>query len=569
MVSFVASTVMFTKKAKIHLALAIILLTAAFFFRLGRADTSTDTATYLYRSLGYVDYMSSILQTTPLQWFSTVPWWAHLSFHDAPPLAFILYHFALAFSSNAVFAARAVSALCGIGVGILLWCYTYKRASVMAAWFSLAGYFALSTLITLQRTTLLESTMIIWLAGGFFAFYNIKKHPRYWYVAAVCFAAALLTKYTAIFILFGPALYLLLNRDLLKTKHAWRAAVIFIALLSPVLIYNIAMWRSVGHPDLQVSTFLKIDTGTHWTAIQRTISNSASLKNFFVGNGGLFFPTVALLALAAAVYIMRRAVRTRELEYVVLAGAAIGSLISLYIIGGNYWYSAAPQLIVALLFARSAADLFAEKRTPKIIVAVIVLCLSGGIANTITTNYLYTEPPHLLNFGGHESNTGWNELDATLTTYFYPRSPQAFANIWGFYNEKTALREEFARIQQPEGVVPYHGAIIFDSRISWFPRLWYLERWNLYRRMTVLSVQEYIKLTTEKPTFLIDLGFRTEEFSYIESLVPAPHNPKDDALLAGYSTQITSYFTTLHAPTKIIYGPDGVARFKIYGPLAN
>ncbi len=47
-----------------------------------------DEPAYLVRSMGWHDSLGSNLQSTPAQWFDSVPWWSNLSFHDHPPLVF-------------------------------------------------------------------------------------------------------------------------------------------------------------------------------------------------------------------------------------------------------------------------------------------------------------------------------------------------------------------------------------------------------------------------------------------------------------------------------------------------
>src|SRR3989344_7590744 len=103
--------------------LVAILLLAAFliFFRLDRVDLRTDDTIYSLRAWGYLDFLDSQLQTTPVMWFETIPWWAKLSFHDAPPLGFILQHWFFKFFGSATLVARLPFALAGLGSVYLLY----------------------------------------------------------------------------------------------------------------------------------------------------------------------------------------------------------------------------------------------------------------------------------------------------------------------------------------------------------------------------------------------------------------------------------------------------------------
>src|SRR3989338_6676715 len=100
-----------TKTQKL-LFVAILAIGAGFiFFRLTRADMLGDDATYALRSIGYFDYLASAEQTTPVQWFGYRPWWSFLSFHDHPPLYFLIHYTAFKLFGVSALAARVPTAL--------------------------------------------------------------------------------------------------------------------------------------------------------------------------------------------------------------------------------------------------------------------------------------------------------------------------------------------------------------------------------------------------------------------------------------------------------------------------
>ena len=71
-----------------------IFLVATFFIfcRISFVDMVGDDAVYSLRSVGYLDFMFADTQTTSLDWFKVFPAWANLSFHDHPPLLFVIQH---------------------------------------------------------------------------------------------------------------------------------------------------------------------------------------------------------------------------------------------------------------------------------------------------------------------------------------------------------------------------------------------------------------------------------------------------------------------------------------------
>ena len=87
---------MLSKKQTWSLLISILIL-AAFLrlYNLTSADVITDEALIAFRAIGYIDFFVSPYQTTPYEWFSDTPAWVKLSFHDHPPLIFLI-----AFQSN-------------------------------------------------------------------------------------------------------------------------------------------------------------------------------------------------------------------------------------------------------------------------------------------------------------------------------------------------------------------------------------------------------------------------------------------------------------------------------------
>lgn len=551
-----------------HYLAALTILFALFFFRLGRADVVGDSATYLYRSVGYVDYMSSKLQTTPIQWFTTLPGWAHFGFHDAPPLGFAIMHLGFKLFHSVV-GVRALAALFGVIIGFVIWKMVCERAGAAPAFLWLAVFASLTPLIIIQRTTLLESFQLVWLTLGFYFFFKTENAPHWWYATAACFAAAFLTKYTAAFILLGPAVWLIVHPKLLKLRPVYLSCVLFVVLISPILIYNLAMWRAVGHPDLQFSTFLKLNTAEHWPGIQRAISHTP-LQNISAAFLKLFFPSVWLIILSAIGWNLWTTIKIRAVRSTVLLISSAGSIVGIALIGSAYWYAAGFILVCALLCAEAAPIIF--KLEPKYKMAVLIIIIlsgCGGLAATAKNAYAINEPTGLFSLQSREPNRGWNELDAVLQNFLSARTPKALANPWGFYTENTALREEFKRVQQPNGSTNYSGIIIYDGRIPWFQRLWYFERWNFYHQFLIFSTKEYQTLNQEPPGFPA-LGFNPAEYSLIIALQPTiTENVEADESTSRFAASAEAAFQKINAPTKIIFGPDGVARFKIYGALAR
>ena len=110
-----------SQKRNYILGAIVVLAVVLIFFNLGRSDIRGDEATYALRAAGYLDTIDSNQQTTPVQWFDDIPIWSRLSFHDSPPLFFILQFVFLSVLGMSETAVRVLPGLAGVGSVILIY----------------------------------------------------------------------------------------------------------------------------------------------------------------------------------------------------------------------------------------------------------------------------------------------------------------------------------------------------------------------------------------------------------------------------------------------------------------
>ncbi|MDO8443251.1 MAG: glycosyltransferase family 39 protein [bacterium] len=96
--------------------LAIVILAFLLrFWGVWDKDMIGDEAAYSFRSVGYLDYLGTSSQTQPVEWYkgAELPFWTKLSFHDHPPLTFIIQNVFFRIFGDSLWSARLPSAVFG------------------------------------------------------------------------------------------------------------------------------------------------------------------------------------------------------------------------------------------------------------------------------------------------------------------------------------------------------------------------------------------------------------------------------------------------------------------------
>src|SRR3989344_3666255 len=245
---------MLSKKQTWSLLISILIL-AAFLrlYNLTSADVITDEALIAFRAIGYIDFFVSPYQTTPYEWFSDTPAWVKLSFHDHPPLIFLIENlFFKVFGVN-VFSLRLPFVLAVMASVILIYLigsqlFNQKSGLLAALFLAISPYH-----LWISRVGLHESMVMALMLLAFYFFILSLGNQKHWRWG-IFLGLAMLSKYTAIILLPIFLVYLLIsNRKILFDKKFWLAIILVILIFSPVLIYNFKLYQARGHFDLQLS----------------------------------------------------------------------------------------------------------------------------------------------------------------------------------------------------------------------------------------------------------------------------------------------------------------------------
>ena len=157
-----------------------IIVAAAFFiriFNLGGQDMATDDVLYSFRSIGLVDYVASLnFQSTPMSWFSERQWWQSLSFHDHPPLVFIIQWIFQDRRNKCLGAPYAVCA-CRRAFRIVFVFLGRELFSARIGLFSAAALAVANYAVWISRIGLLDGFLVLWIILSLYFFVKAETKP--------------------------------------------------------------------------------------------------------------------------------------------------------------------------------------------------------------------------------------------------------------------------------------------------------------------------------------------------------------------------------------------------------
>ncbi len=255
-----------SKQVRITLLIGIICVGAFLrFWDLGKSELLFDEGLYSFRSIGYLDYLDSATQTTPVQWLAdkpALPLWEHLSFHDHPPLFFLIQHLFFAMFGDSLFVSRLPSAFFGIASIFLAFLIAKKlfkkskytnEAGLISAFFLSINF---SHLLA-SRLGMLEGVSMFFIFLNLYFFLCFLEDKKYWFWFGASLGLAFLTKYVAVFLIPAYLIYLLIKRqEVFRDFRIYAAIGVAIIIFSPVIIYNLYSLSTFGHFDLQLASAL-------------------------------------------------------------------------------------------------------------------------------------------------------------------------------------------------------------------------------------------------------------------------------------------------------------------------
>ncbi|MFY9461835.1 MAG: glycosyltransferase family 39 protein [Candidatus Sungiibacteriota bacterium] len=573
-------------KKQMRIILITILVAASLLrlWGLSRGDMLNDEVTYSLRAIGLVDYFNEPSQTTPLMWFDpSPPWWTKISFHDHPPLVFLVqYLFISVFGENAI-AFRLPSVILGVLSVWLVFLLGRRLFSEGAGLVAAALTAVTLSQVFISRVGMQEVYVIFFTLLASLLFLKSLENEKYFIPWGITLGLAFLTKYTAFILVPIFGIYLLFAKPAaFLNKKFWLGCLFALLLFTPVLVYNVELYRAVGHFDFQFSYLLRQHPKEWPLAPGRTEVGTLSdrIRDFaphlIESNSWPFLAIFAASILAFLVMLFRRPRETLG-KYGFLVTTFFYFALLLLLIGPTYRFL---TLLVPFMAISAAAFLWwvyqkffvgkvwpapleaspdatpglpRFRRGPLTGLAVFLFMLIIGFEvfysyNNQIAYYPKGTEPWLASKVRYENyNVGYRELGEYLDKEMKGKMPGVVFD--SRYSFLLALQESAIERAKAEGREPLFALFVYYDNFDLGPRLWILDRLLVYHGWPVMNFGAYSSVIQENGRdYFNRAGIKQVYFIQRTNIVPSPE-----------------FLSEVKAATPIgILDPKGGEAFRVY-----
>jgi len=555
-------------QAQIIFSVFLVLITILRFIPISFGDLYTDNAINSFRAYGWFDYLGNSGQSTPFGWLGYIPTWGILSFHDAPPVAFLIQHIFFIFFGSSTVIARLPFVLAGITSIFLVYYFIKKLIDRNVALLASLIYTISSYSIWAGQAGYLEGIEEMFIVGsilfGGYYFINEKK-PRFFYGWILFAVGAILTKYTAIFLIPPILIYIYLYGNTLVKywKHTVITIILALILISPITIYNFNMYKLRGHFDAALSSMIGMHPQDFSIISDRApslniIGNFGSFFNIIIGNMSYPLSVLFLTCLMVLIFNVRKK-GWRSFESWILINFLFLILLFCFSPSANRFLSIAVPFIVII----TALGIFEIYRLLNNSVRRIIFIFAVGFIILFELFYAFNThvlPNSIGRAGWFHSNNkvlnlGFNQLDRFIRSAIISKLPP---------NNKIKAKEDTVFTDSD---VRDRSVVIFDDRILWFSQMWYFQKYFLYYRWPIISTA-YISTSNESAITIEDLMLVSGQPLYfiypINDMVIDPIRNTDEPLNAIGQDLAKRFDLIKSATTTIIKNKNEITVFKIY-----
>jgi 4-amino-4-deoxy-L-arabinose transferase-like glycosyltransferase len=541
------------------------------FFRLGRADMMGDDGHYAFRALGYFDYLASDKQTTPLQWFGTRPWWSLLSFHDHPPLVFLIQHIFFTLLGASMFVSRLAAAFAALGSAIVLYCLARDSLGERTALFSTGAFVLNNYFIWTGRTGILEGVMIFFALAGLLFFRRGYEKPKNFLWAGLFFGLAFLSKYSFLFFLPGILLYCLWraccekNWKFFTKKYLLLGSLIFLCTITPVTVFNIGTFLARGHFDLQFSQLLlpASSLDKDWPILSDRVhagnffGTTVALTKLISDGSGAPYALVFIFSLGYLWYLAR--VRGMKIDLFPIF-IFLSIFCCFFFVGGQGLWLGILAPFAALIIGQALAEV--PVSAP--FLGLVSLLCAYFFFFIINTNILLLPigTERILYSPLRVENHGYRQLDEKMTKLLGSVRPtpdimEGVRRVWyGDFDLKAVDFSVQHYTSKPESKI----LVVYDLNTDWFNTIWIFQKWNFYNHFFVATSEEFSRNARHADTLAI-LEEKIDTIVFVEA---APKNRARSVIDSPYTLLIAEHFNELGVVPEVLRDDAGDPAFYIY-----
>ena len=537
-------------------------------YNLGGPDISGDDALYSFRAVDYIDYVASVnKQSTPITWFAEPEWWQKFSFHDAPPLVFLIQWIFFQIGGDNVWAAKLPFVLAGL---LSIYFIFLLGKLLFNDWVGAAAGLALAFAnypVWISRIGFLDGFLVLWIILALYFFVKAREKPINYLWWGIFSALGILTKYT--FLFTGPVFLIML---IIFQKEAWRkkwfyfGLVFILILLAPVIIYNVMMWKARGHLDAALSTLIgqmpddfrgltrEVNLDLNIFSLAEKIGSNLSLGLQMLSLGG-----IALLAIK----ILKDKQNRRT--YCLISAGLLMALMTLALIGGSDHFGVIILPWIALMIGNLAFWIWTNAKKWQLTALVIVAILVFGWELFFTIQSQLMPAPIVENKFFLDINrpswSGYNQLEEYVKRFYQKNS---YPNLIIFVQAPQLAQYQVDLInslpEETSELPNQNHLLVFDDRMDWTPSVWIFERRRLYDIAPIPSLTQLIAAVNKNGIeHFTQYGFKEATF-IMTTPITRTNTAVDHEILQKFAKDLESKAK----PIEEIRRPDGETAFKIY-----
>jgi hypothetical protein len=296
-----------------------------------------------------------------------------------------------------------------------------------------------------------------------------------------------------------------------------------------VIIYNIELYRTVGHFDFQISYLISgppevwpEQPGKETGTLEDRIFNF--IPNLIDGHSWVFLSMFAF-ALVSFFFMIFKKPKETLAKHSFLTIAVLSLLLLISAIGPSFRFLSmlTPFLALGIAVFTYAAYQKLFQNKPKIAYVLLALIVIFEISYSINSQIIYYpkgKEVWAYSYVRYENyNWGYNELAKFLKKELDGKMPQIAFEIQYEFLEKIQL-ESFEK-DLKAGKEEYPALIIYDGNVQMAAQLWVLDRLQIYHGWPVIKTETYFDFLEEKGfDYFYRSGFKNYYFIIPTNKVP-------------------------------------------------